>query len=490
MSNIQPLYYLPKWVTGKAVVAFFIAFALCTVVFGYPMELRYATISILSVLLFFFVSQELTRKYVWKSEKYFLKNVFWIGLVVHLLWVAYCYFYFNPDYYKTPYGDGADVEWYMPFGQDIAQWVKDGFPITFNELRLQNGSGIDDTGYPIWLAIIYLLTGTWGDFGETLVPMIIKCTISTYSAILIYHVALRHFGEVVARIACVFVAFNPNMIYWCGTMFKEPELVFLCCLFVNEMDKALGRNVKMTFKTILPASLVGMTFFLFRAALGLIAFTAVFAQVVMSSQRIMSVGKKVIAGVLVAIVLAIGYGDSLLAQVHDTIETVRSDDQSVNMEWRSKRKDASGRSNSFIKYAGAAVFAPLIFTLPFPTFNTANSSQILQMMLSGGSYVKNVLSFFVIWVMFMMLFSGEWRRHVFIIAFTCGYLCALVVSEFAQSGRFHMPVMPMLMLFAAYGISLIHQRPKWKSLYMVVLAAEIIACLAWNWFKLKGRGMI
>lgn len=488
--NTTSLYYLPKWLTSKAVIVFFIAFALCTVVFGYPMELRYATISILSVLLFFLISQGLTRNYVRKSERSFIKNVFWIGLIVHLLWVIYCYFYLNPEYYGTPYGDGADVEWYMPFGQGIAQWVMDGFPMSFETLRKLYGGGIDDTGYPIWLAVIYLLTGTWGDFGETLIPMIIKCVISTYCAILIYRTAQRHYGEVVARIACVFVVFNPNMIYWCGTMFKEPELVFLCCLFVNEMDKALGRNAKMTLKALLPASLIGLTFFLFRAALGLVAFVSVLAQVVMASNRIMSTGKKVIAGVLVAIVLAIGYGDSLLIQVHDTIDTIRSDDQQVNMEWRSRRKDASGRSNQFIKYAGAAAFAPLIFTLPFPTFNTANNVQILQMMLSGGSYIKNILSFFVIFAMFVMLFSGEWRRHVFLIAYTCGYLCALVFSEFAQSGRFHMPIMPMLMMFAAYGISLVHQHPKWRSFYVIVLVIEVIACLGWNWFKLKGRGMI
>lgn len=492
MLNIQPLYYLPKWVTGKAVVAFFIAFALCTVVFGYPMELRYATISILSVLLFFFASQELTRKYAWKSEKFFLKNVFWIGLVVHLLWVAYCYFYFNMDYYKNPYGDGADVEGYIPQGLDCANALREGNINIFSILRSSKWmAAVDDTGYPMWLGIIYFFTSAWGDFGETLVPMIIKCIISTYSAILIYHVAQRHFSDVVARITCVFITFNPNMIYWCGTMFKEPELVFLCCLFVNEMDKALGRNAKMTFKTLLPATLVGMTLFLYRSALGLVAFAAVFAQVVMASQRIMSVGKKIIAGILVAIVLAIGLGESLQESVRRTIDTVQSNEQRANMEWRSKRKDEQGRTNNLItKYATATIFAPLIFTIPFPTFNVSQASQIRQQMLSGGSYIKNILSFFVIWTMFMMLFSREWRRHVFIIAYTCGYLACLVLSNFAHSGRFHMPIMPMLMLFAAYGISLVHQRPKWKSFYTIVLAIEIIACLGWNWFKLKGRGMI
>lgn len=160
------------------------------------------------------------------------------------------------------------------------------------------------------------------------------------------------------------------------------------------------------------------------------------------------------------------------------------------MEWRANRKDQSGRTNQFAKYAGAAVFAPLIFTIPFPTFNMANEGQILQLELSGGNFIKNVLSVFVILVLFMMLFSGEWRRHVFILAFTCGYLAALVFSNFAQSGRFHMPIIPMLMLFGAYGIEYVQQNRRWRRWWPMALFVEFVVCLGWNWFKLKGRGMI
>jgi multisubunit Na+/H+ antiporter MnhE subunit len=92
--------------------------------------------------------------------------------------------------------------------------------------------------------------------------------------------------------------------------------------------------------------------------------------------------------------------------------------------------------------------------------------------------------------MFMMLISGEWRRHVFIIAYTVGYHMVLVLSEFAQSGRFHMPVIPFLMLFAAYGIQIGKTNAKMRKWWPMVLALEVVACLAWNWFKLKGRGMI
>ena len=92
--------------------------------------------------------------------------------------------------------------------------------------------------------------------------------------------------------------------------------------------------------------------------------------------------------------------------------------------------------------------------------------------------------------MIMMLLSGEWRRHVFILAYTLGYLMVLVLSNFAQSGRFHMPVFPMLMLFAAYGIQIAKGNAKLRRGYTWVLVAEVFVCLAWNWFKLKGRGMI
>ena len=200
----------------------------------------------------------------------------------------------------------------------------------------------------------------------------------------------------------------------------------------------------------------------------------------------MSMGKKVLSGVLVALVLVVSMGDRIRTQSHQLIDTAHSDYQAKNMEWRAERQGG----NSFAKYASAAVFAPLIFTIPFPTFNQAEASQLLQVQLAGGSYIKNILSFFVILVMFMMLISGEWRRHVFVLAYTLGYLMVLVMSEFAQSGRYHMPIWPMLMLFAAYGIQIAKTNARVRKWFPIVLVLEVVACLAWNWFKLKGRGMI
>lgn len=475
---------LPNWLFGKSLIFFFVAFALCTFVFGYPMEFELALISSLSVVLFFYGAKTASQSWAMRKERAFVKNVFLLGLAVRLLWGLYCYFFFNPEHYGTSYGEQADVEWYMPFGAAIAEWIKGDSLLSLQELMDKWGSAIDDVGYPFWLAIVNILTGGESD---VFVPFIFKCLAGAYCALCIYHIAKRHFGDGVARMAALFVALNPNMIYWCGNMFKESEMVFLACLCVDLADETFTSTNRLSFRGLLPALLAGMALFFFRAPLAIVIFLAMGAHIVMASNRVMGYGKKIIAGAMVGVVLLVGMGDRLRTQAESLIETAQSEQQDVNMKWRSERRDGA---NSFAKYAGKAVFAPLIFSIPFPSFNIAEERQILQRQLSGGSYIKNIFSFFVIWVMLTFLLSGEWRNHVFILAYTVGYHASLALSNFAQSGRFHMPVWPFLMLFAALGIQMARTTPKMRKWFTISLVIEVAACLAWNWFKLKGRGMI
>jgi hypothetical protein len=474
---------IPNWLTGKAMIFFFAAMSACFGAFGFVPEFDLWLVAGISVILFFYGGQSFSKSWAKTSERRFIRNVYIAGLVVRVLWVAYCFFLFNFDHYGTVYGEQADVEWYMPFAKDLALWLKGESQHSIGELIELNGSAIDDVGYPMWLAIGYAI---WGEWSDAFIPMLIKCIVGAYCAVSIYHIAKRHFGDGTARIAAIFVAINPNMIYWCGNMFKEAEMVFLCCLAIDNFDRVLSSGQRFTFKNLLPGMLAGLALMFFRTALGLVVFIAVFAHVVMASERVMSMGKKIIAGVLVATVLLVAMGDRIQTQSRELVEAAQSDEQNNNMEWRGTRQGG----NSFAKYAGAAVFAPLIFTIPFPTFNQALEAQILQVQLSGGYYIKNILSFFVIIVMLMMLISGEWRQHVFILAYTLGYLMVLVMSSFAQSGRFHMPVWPMLMLFGAYGVQIAKTNARVRKWFPIALVLEVFICLVWNWFKLKGRGMI
>lgn len=474
---------VPNWLTGKAMVFFFVAIFGCWMAFGYVPEFALWLVSCLSVILFFYGGQAMSKSWSHAREKVFIRNTFIAGVIIRLIWVLYLYLVFNPDHYGNLYGDDADTGWYMDFGEELAQWLRGNSKFSLPELMDRNRCVVDDVGYPMWLAIIYLIFGT---ANRVFIPFLFKCLLGAYCAISIYRVAKRHFGEGTARMAAIFVCVNPNMIYWCGTMMKEAEMVFLVCLAVDNFDRVLTSGKRFTFQNLLPGMLSAIVLMFFRSALGIVVFLAVFAHIVMASERVMSTGKKVLAGLLVGIVLIVSMGDRIRMQSQELLDAAQSGNQDTNMEWRSTRKGG----NSFAKYAGAAVFAPLIFTIPFPTFNQANEMQITQMQLSGGAYIKNIFSFFVIIVMIMMLISGEWRRHVFILAYTVGYLMVLVMSPFAQSGRFHMPIWPMLMLFAAYGMQVAKTNGKVRKWFPIVLVLEVFICLAWNWFKLKGRGMV
>lgn len=474
---------IPNWLTGKAMVFFFVAMFSCWGVFSHIPGFDLWVVAGISVVLFFYGGKSLSRSWKNTKDKLFVRNVYVAGLVMRLLWVLYMYFVFNPDHFGEAFGDGADVEWYVPFGKDLAEWLSGKSKYGLSQLIKMNGAAIDDVGYPMWLGFIYLFVGVEND---VFVPMFLKAVLGAYCAVCIYHVAKRHFGEGTARMAAIFVALNPNIIYWCGTMMKEAEMVFLVCLAVDNFDRVLSTGQRYTFKNLFPGLLAGIALMFFRTALGLVVFLAVFAHIVMASNRVMSMGKKILAGIMVVSVLMVSMGERIRVQSQELFETAQSDQQEKNMEWRGQRKGG----NSFSKYAGAAVFAPLIFTIPFPTFNQASESHLMQVQLSGGNYIKNILSFFVIIVMLMMLISGEWRRHVFILAYTVGYLMVLVMSPFAQSSRFHMPIWPMLMLFAAYGIQIAKTNGKMRRWFPIVLVAEVLVCLVWNWFKLKGRGMI
>lgn len=63
------------------------------------------------------------------------------------------------------------------------------------------------------------------------------------------------------------------------------------------------------------------------------------------------------------------------------------------------------------------------------------------------------------------------------------------MSTFAKSERFHQPVMPFEFMFAAYGLSIAVTKLKYKRWFTYWCVLMLVACIAWNWFKLAGRGL-
>ncbi len=170
-----------------------------------------------------------------------------------------------------------------------------------------------------------------------------------------------------------------------------------------------------------------------RTALAIVAILALLFTIVLASDKVMSWAKRLIMGVLAVALIGVTVGNRIQENAKELVENVQGGGQKANMEWRAKRDNG----NEFAKYAGSAVFAPMIFTIPFSTL-VATPEQENQLLIHGGNFVKNMLSGLTIFAMFVLLLTGDWRKHAMPLSFMLGYLVVLVFSSFAHSERFHL----------------------------------------------------
>lgn len=264
-------------------------------------------------------------------------------------------------------------------------------------------------------------------------------------------------------------------------------MVFLAMLFIERAD-ALLRLPKMPWRSLVLLMLIPTFLFMIRTALAATLVMGFALALLLTSERVVKGWRRVmlIGAVGVFGLILVASESNIITDVQQMWEMGGST-QRTNMEWRSQR--GGDMSQRFAKYAGASVFAPAIFTIPFPTM-AETPGQENQKMIHGGNYVKNIISFFTIAALFIMLLSGNWRRYVLPVSILCGYLVVLVFSSFAHSERFHLPILPLHLMIAAYGISQMNKLRILKKGYPWWCVLMIVGALAWNWFKLAGRGMI
>lgn len=472
---------IPKWVSSYAIGFYIAALLVVTFMFSsYAMPWYYLLSGIASILAFFLWGQYQYDKwniYKVRKEKNYEKNLFIVSLIPRLVWTILIYYLFMQNYGDAFGFENGDATFYDYQGQLFSQSIKDG---NFFSQWQKTSEFIDisDLGYSAYVGFVYWLTDN-----SIIAVRLLKCVLSAYTVLLTYRLVKRNFGVQTARIAAIFVALWPNFWYYCGTHLKEVEMVFLTMLFVDQAEQML-RSRQFTAWKIIPILLIAAAMFTFRTPLGIVALLALVFSVVMSSTKVVSWGKRIIVGALAIALIGVVAGNRIQEQTQSLLETARSQDQKSNMEWRSERKGG----NAFAKYAGSAIFAPMIFTLPFPTMASVEGQDV-QQLLNGGNFVKNIMSFFVLVAMFTLLLSGKWRDHLLPLSFMLGYLVVLSLSNFAQSERFHQPALPFELMFAAYGLSVAVTKKKYKRWFTYWCVLMFVAAIVWNWFKLAGRGL-
>lgn len=481
----EVLLKFPSWLNKYAVVVYVVALLIVTGMYSaYSLPWYYLLSGVVSVTLFFGYGMNIAKRYAVnkiKREANFEKRIFGIAFLLRAIWVITIYAIFM-TYYGDAFGfENSDASYYNDLGQFVAGLIDKGNFHFYDEISKWSGNeDIADMGYGVYVGFIYYLTDN-----SIIAVRLLKCIWSSLTVVLLYRLAKRNFGTQVARMAAIMVTLWPNFWYYCGAHLKETEMVFLAVLFVEQADQML-RSRQFTVWKVAPVLLIGAIIFTFRTPLALVAILALLFAIVMSSTKVVTWGKRIIIGALAVVLIGVTMGNRIEEQARGLIEQVQSGQQQGNMEWRGERE----HGNVFAKYAGATVFAPMIFTIPFPTMVRPFDGQNVQQLLNGGNFVKNILSFFTIMALLSMLITGKWREHLLPLSLMLGYIVVLVMSTFAQSERFHQPIMAFELMFAAYGLSIVRNSKRYRRWFMYWCIVMFIACLAWNWFKLKGRGMI
>lgn len=487
MNLYNRLYYnkksiFPSWISTNPLAIYFVALVAVSIMYSaYSLPWYYMVTGSVGVITCFAYGRSLYQGTLInkvRREKTFEQRIFGIALVARLISMVLIYTIFMQNYGNAFGFEDADARFYDVLGGKFSEALKNNRFLAY-WIECQKDTDVSDMGYAAYVGVVYLFTD-----GSVFILRLLKCIWSALTVVLIYRIAKRDFDDQTARLAAIFCALWPNFWYYCGTHLKEVEMVFLAVLFVEQADQML-RSRQFTMWKVAPVLLIGGVLFTFRTPLALVAYLSLIFSVVMTSSRVVSWGKRVTVGALSIMLIFVVAGNVVQEQTNTLLRQAQSDEQQSNMEWRSTRK----HGNSFAKYAGKSVFAPLIFTIPFPSMVRPFDGQEQQQLLNGGNYVKNIISFFTILAMFMLFVSGKWRDYLLPLSFLLGYLVVLTMSTFAQSERFHQPAMPFEFMFAAYGLSIAVTKPKYKRWFTYWCAFMFVVCIFWNWFKMAGRGL-
>lgn len=465
--------FFPKVISNKAIAAYIASLALVSIVYmDYAMSFKFMLIGLLSVLGFFYFSNKLTVDWKIYSEKAFRKNVFLVSFAIRFAWVVFSYFFFMSQTGTLFEWDAADSISYHELPAWMVQYNQ------FDHIRESVKTNAADCGQYTYTYFIYKIVGYEGWFPIMFVRFL-KAIWGAFTCVLIYNLAKRNFGDSTGRMAAIFCMLMPNLIMYTGFQLKETEMTFLIVAFLERADYALRSQKKVFLSTVL-ALLLGCCLFFYRTVLGVVALFSFGTAVVFSNTRIVGVTKKIVVGFWVVLAITFVAGSTVVNEVAEKWEN-----RNTNVEL--KRDLQERRGNKWAKYATGGVMAPMAFVLPFSTMVDVDL-QYNQQLKHGGCFVKNVMGIFVVIAFFSMFFvSKKWRDFALIWSFTFGYLAVISLSGFSNSERFHFPAIPLLMSFAAYGVSLLNKKYfKFVKIWMYVV---VLMEFAWAFFKLGSRGM-
>ncbi len=465
------LNYFPKYFSKTAIGLYILLIFTTQLIFiGRGLPILPILFGIFQVVGFFYFTYYLSVKWINKTPENLKKNLFRYSFIIRSFYVLASYYFYI---YMTdqPFAfAAADSIGYHNEATYYANLLKSGMLWE----HLQGLHAISDTGYSVYLSVIYFITGN-----NILIVRILKAFLSAYTAVFIYRIAYRNFGESVGRITGIMAMLLPNFIYYTGIHLKETEMLFLTMAFTDRADYVLKAN-KISLKNLLITLSMGFGLFFFRTVLAVPALFSFLSGILIAKSRYNSLQKRITIVIIFVVFAALVTGSTLVNEISQYWGG-RTTNQELGMA--SRHIDIGSK---FVKYARTSIFAPVILFAPFPTLVNIHTQQNI-MLINGAYYTRNIYAFFILIALYFIYKERSYRKHFFILSFMLTYLAVLAASTFALSERFHLPALPFLIIFSSYGITKLNKLN--SRFYVPYLVLIFIIIIAWNWIKLSSRGL-
>jgi hypothetical protein len=464
--------FFPKQIATKAIAFYIGSLTIVSILFlDYAMGIEYILIDLMWVVGFFLLSNYCSKQWKGFVEKQFKMRLFLSALGLRWAWAVFAYYFYQSKTGQPFEFSAADALWYY---EESAGNISTSVADIWKYLFVQSET-ISDSGYVFYLSLLCKIVGN-----SIILPRLVNAVFSAWTCVLVYQLTKRILGEKTGRLAAVFSCFMPNLIYYCGLHLKETIMLFLLVAYLERADFLL-RSKKYNVVTILVPVLLLVSLFTFRTVLGAAAAFAFVTGLLFTRVSVVGRTKRlmiIVWGALAVLTLA---GGVIVNEVQGVWE-----DRETNQD--AKRSYQTRKGNQWAKYATGTVMAPMMFVLPFPTMVDVDE-QYNQQILSGGNYVRNFFGGFVLLAVFSAIFlKKNWRDFSLIGSFVIAYLGIVSASGFANSERFLLPGLPVLLIFAAYGVTLLDAKNyRYIKIWFWVVPVMIIG---WAVFKLGSRGLL
>lgn len=429
----------------------------------------YMLAAALVVFLFFWGVGATEKNWSNISSAVFQKRLILYSLLIRFAAVTGLYFFYS-------YMTGQPYEFHavdsLVYHQNAVRIAGEFKAMNFDFVSVTKELEFSDKGYNLYLGLIYSLFGP-----DILVPRFINAIFSTLTVRLIYRTATILLGEKTGRLASIMAMFLPNFLLYLGTHLKEPLMVFLVMTALYTSTRII-RLEKRDAAGMIALLISVLCLFMFRTILAFVAFSSFIAFAILYRPVKGRFFNYAVLFIIIGGFIYLAAGTEITKEIAHYYEKSTSG-LSENMEFRANREGG----NRLALMASAPLFITIIFMAPFPSFVDIYQQENLWIFL-GSNIIRNLYAFFAI-AGLIYLIRNRFRETSLLLFFCIGYLLILANSGFAISERFHLPVVPVLLMLAATGVERL--RVAKRTYYQAYLVLLVILVIGWNYVKLAGR---